>query len=446
MIAVLRRLSRRGAAAPESPDGGIAVLGPRSAAVFAASGRTGDPDDRAAVIVADDAELAAGVSPRITVVSLCDLEPSASVPALDPETTNPVGWKAVHDPGGAPPDGPGPEALRSAHHVDDWTGSWHDPADRAGELVAAAATGAVIRLSQNSHELEPYLGTELYGLMADAERIAGADGHTREALSIAMRRAALRDHSLRTRARQILAAAGREGPGLPMVSVLVPTRRPDHLAAVMDAVAAQTYPRVELVLGLHGEGFGRGQTDAQLDRLSCPARAVNVGADRSLGEVLNAALRVSEGSKIAKFDDDDLYGPHHLWDLVLASDYSQAALVGKGSEYVYLAGADRTIRRFVGRGERHIDPAGSSVAGGAAMIDREALEAVGGWRDMGLGEDRALAQDVAAGGGRVYRMHGAGYLLMRHGSGHTWEADDSYFLDQAQDARNGCDLAFAGIS
>ena len=424
---------------------GISALGPRATRVLSASSRTGDINHRTAVVIADHAGLAADVPPGVTVVPLGDLVPSASVPALDPEATNPVGWKPVCDPDRTPPSGPGHGSMRSAHHVDDWTGSWLDPADRAGELVAAAATGAVVRLLQGSHELEPYLGTELYDLMADAERIAGADSHTREALSIAMRRAALRDHSLRTRARQILAAAGREGPGLPMVSVLVPTRRPDRLAAAVDAVAAQTYPHVELVLGLHGESFERDRTGAQLDRLGCPARAVKVGAERSLGEVLNAALRVSEGRKIAKFDDDDLYGPHHLWDLVLASEYSQAALVGKGSEYVYLAGADRTIRRFVGRGERYIDPTRSSVAGAAVMVDREALEAVGGWRDMGLGEDRALAQDVAAGGGRVYRMHGAGFLAMRHGSGHTWDAEDSYFLDQAQDARDGCDLDFAGI-
>ena len=64
---------------------------------------------------------------------------------------------------------------------------------------------------------------------------------------------------------------------------------------------------------------------------------------------------------------------------------------------------------------------------------------------MGVGEDRALAQDVAASGGKVYRTHGSGFVLVRHGVGHTWKADDSYFLEQAQDGRDGCDLRFAGV-
>ena len=174
-----------------------------------------------------------------------------------------------------------------------------------------------------------------------------------------------------------------------------------------------------------------------------PARAVPVDADQSLGGVLNEALAASTGELVAKFDDDDLYGPHHLWDLVLAAEYSGAALVGKVSEYVYLAGVDRTVRRFVGFGERYIDPERSGVAGATALALRPALDAIGGWRPMGVGEDRALTQDIAAGGGRVYRTHGSGFLAVRHGSDHTWEADDAYFLEQAAESRDGCDLHFA---
>ena len=429
----------------------IVTRGPRAARVFAASSRAGEHSySRDAVVVADTVELLASVRPVAAVVALSELHPAASVPAFDAETVNPIGWKPEHDRAVASRPGPGAATIslatmRRANHVRDWTDIRDDPAMRAGELAAAAAAGAVVSVERGGPELESCLGGELYSLMTGTERIAGADAHEREMLSIAMRRAALRDHSLRARARQVLTAAGLDGPGLPLVSVLVPTRRPHRLPAVVDAVAAQTYPHVELVLALHGDGFERAAVDAQLDRLKRPARAVAVAADRSLGEVLNEALAASGGEMIAKLDDDDLYGRHHLWDLVLAAEYSGAALVGKVSEYVYLAGPNRTVRRFTGLGERYIDPVRAGVAGPAVVVSRHALEAIGGWRPLGVGEDRALAQDVAAHGGKVYRTHGAGFLLMRHGAGHTWEADDSYFLEQAQDGRDGCDLGFAGI-
>ena len=104
------------------------------------------------------------------------------------------------------------------------------------------------------------LGSELYALMAD-ESILEADQLRREAFSVAMRRSALRDHSLRARIRQLLAATTLCGPPLPSVSILLATRRPERLTAAIDSVACQKYPCVELVLALHGDGFDRDEVD-----------------------------------------------------------------------------------------------------------------------------------------------------------------------------------------
>ncbi|WP_428122118.1 glycosyltransferase [Candidatus Poriferisodalis sp.] len=428
-------------------------MGPRSDAVFAVGSHdVVGPHREISIVLADTPEHSAALPPGIAAVTLTSVAPLLAVPALDVTAVNPIGWKRAHDPPLKPSGQPAAATARStsdmrrAHHVPDWTHSDADPAVRAGELVSAAAVGAVVCVKGESTELESCLGTELYGLMSDAGRIKSADTDEREALSISMRRAALRDHSREARARQVLAAAGLGKTHLPLVSVLVPTRRPDRMSAVINSVAAQTYPHVEVVLGLHGSEFERTSTEAQLGRLQCPAQAIDVAADRSLGEVLNTALAVAAGEMIAKFDDDDLYGPLHLWDLVLAAGYSEAAMVGKVSEYVYLAGANRTIRRFVDLGERFINPDRSSVAGGAVLVKREALDTIGGWRAMSVGEDKALTRDIAASGGSVYRTHGSGYLLVRHGVEHTWEADDSYFLEQAHESRDGCDLCFAGVN
>lgn len=293
--------------------------------------------------------------------------------------------------------------------------------------------------------METYLGAELHGLMADAEHIRSAGEHEREALSIAMRRAALRDHSRRGRARQVLSAAGVAAPLLPTVTVLVPTRRPHLLANVVEMLGRQAYPHLEFVVALHGDGFDRQDAEARLAALQHPGRIVRVPPERPLGEVLNAGLEAANGMLVAKFDDDDEYGPHHLWDLVLAAEYSGAAVVGKTSEYVYLAGEDCTVRRFAGIGERYIDPQRQTLTGAASLFRREAIEEAGGWPAMGVGEDKAVVQDIAAQGGTVYRTHGAGFLAMRHGRDHTWDAADSYFLEQASDTRPGCDRHFAGI-
>ena len=440
----------------------MAASGLRAEAVLAASSRvTGAIGSQTEALIVDtpDHPHVHGSGTDVTVVVLSESDPRASVAAFDAESLNPLHWPVEHSglafslgpPERVPRPKRPPHAVspdrrttcRRAHHVVDASAYHGDSLSRAGMLVALAATGAVVHIIDGDAELHHCLGSELYALMAD-ESILEADQLQREAFSVAMRRSALRDHSLRARTRQLLSSTGLCEPPLPTVTILLATRRPDRLAAAIDAVAGQTYPRIELVLLLHGEGFNRAEADRLLAGLDCPARVVEAAEHLPLGAVLNAAADVSSGTLLTKFDDDDLYGPEHLWDLVLAHEYSRAPLVGKGAEFVYLAGSDVTLHRFRGGGERYITT--QSIAGGALMITRNCFDAVLGWRPIPRSVDQALIEDVVSGGHRAYRTHGMGYMLVRHGEGHTWQADDNYFLAQAHETRAGCDLDFAGIS
>ena len=141
-------------------------------------------------------------------------------------------------------------------------------------------------------------------------------------------------------------------------------------------------------------------------------------------------------------DDDDCYGPEHIWDLVLARAYSGAGLVGKGVEFVYLAGADRTLHCRSGGGEAYRS---SSLAGGTLLVGRGDLARVGGWRDAPRGVDLALVNGALRAGMGVYRTHGAGYVLVRHGLGHTWQEGDGRFLAEADRVVAGWAPGLAGL-
>ena len=439
----------------------IAACGVRSQAVFAASGRVGsEPDPMLEVLLVDRPGLPEDWtdSRRLRTVALSEIAPLASTPAFDAEQVNPRNWTLGHRHQaaalGAVEHLPSPAAVRKSvnpqklaaarrfSHLEDTAAYHYDAATRAGALAALAAVGAVVHVTDDDPELPGLLGPELYSLMSD-EAAASAEGHRREALSVAMRREALRTHSLRARARQVLSAADFEGPPLPVVSILLASRRPDRLDMAIAAVAAQRYPKLELVLALHGEGFDLDRVERHLGGLAHPAQMVRVSRAETLGAALNAAVQNSSGTLLTKFDDDDFYGPEHVWDLVLAHEYSGACLVGKAAEYVYLQGADTTLHRFRGGGER--GGTKLSLAGGTMIISRHDLEAVLGWRRVPSGVDKALIEDVVAAGRKLYRTHGRGYMLVRHAEGHTWQADDQYFLEQAEEVRAGCDLAFAGI-
>jgi hypothetical protein len=234
-----------------------------------------------------------------------------------------------------------------------------------------------------------------------------ADPVDREAASIRQRRAALRGQPSLARP--------------PAVTALLLTRRPERLGRVLDDLAGQTYPELEVVVGLHGVEATPAARKA-VDTFPGPVEVVSVPGTLAFGAALGYATRWVRGSLLTKVDDDDRYGREHVWDLVLARHYSGATVVGKGAEFVYLAPRHLTVRRPM-----ESEVYDHYVAGGTLLLGRGDLEAMGGWSPVPRSVDRALLDRVLGAGGLVYRTHGFGYLYTREDTGHTWQIDIDQF-------------------
>jgi len=300
---------------------------------------------------------------------------------------------------------------------------------RARWVASLCAAGVPVACAEPSPELRELLGDELFGLVAAARPRDLADLDARERLSVAMRRAALRDH------------VARSSPP-PAISVVFATRRQEWLEHGLAQVERQSYEPRELVCCLHGPDFSADVESRIRDAVSGEVKIVRVDGELTLGDALNAGVAASEGELVTKMDDDDYYNVDHLWDLALACEYSRADLVGKGAEFVYLGGSvDLTIRRFMGDGESDHP----RLAGGALMARRGPLEAIGGWPVRSRGEDTWIVKNFQAAGRKTYRCHGFGYILNRHFRGHTWNTFVDYFLVQSQREWRGLRLDEAGI-
>ncbi len=428
--------------------GGVALLGPRAQAVLPAT--TGAAAGRAGVVLADTRELARGAGRPAAVL---DEHPELAVPAFDPARWNPIGWvRRVERRTGALgppcllPSAAGvrrigeatPGSVRHFHHLEDVAGFHAGAEARAGVLARIAATGVPVHVADAAPALETLLGGELHGLMASPLR--GLDAEAREALSVRMRRAALRRHAHAARVGQIAARALSCPPRRPGVAIVLATRRPELLAHALANVARQTYPALELVLALHGPGFAEAAVRRGLARLGIPSTVLRVGADCGLGAVLDAATAMAGAPLVAKMDDDDLYGADHVWDLVLAQEYSGADVVGKAAETFYLHGPDLTVCRRRPAAETY----DGHVAGASILATRAALDGVGGWPPA-PGEDVELARRVRRAGGRVYRTHGRGLLVSRRVDGHSWFLDEARLLRRATAVAAGFRPALADI-
>jgi len=228
--------------------------------------------------------------------------------------------------------------------------------------------------------------------------LALADPRESTFVSIARRNIVLREHSPHPRIF-----------GWPSVSMVLVTNRENHLHAIVELLSQQTYPDLELVLLTHGFELDD-HLGARVLQLPFPTLTRSAPATLNLGEVLAAASSLAGGELITKIDDDDFYGPEHVWDLVAARMFSGAQLVGKALDNIYLAAEDVTVFRPTYAAEKYTN----FVAGGTMLISQADLREVGGWRPVPRSVDLALIQRVSEHGGLIYRTHGHGYIYVRH--------------------------------
>lgn len=297
-----------------------------------------------------------------------------------------------------------------------------EPGALALLLVHLAATGPVLDLPGLPAAVADRLGPPLRAVLAGAPPGPGADPIEWEIRSARQRTAAIRAHAPAF----VLPAVAEPFPALrrpPAVSALVVTHRPEYVASVLTMIERQTYPDLEVVLGLHGTELPPELGD-RVRRSRLPVEVFTADRGLSFGEVLGQATGRARGSLVTKLDDDDWYGPEHVWDLVVARAYSRATMVGKAAEFVHVEPLAATIRRETMAPEVYGDP----VAGGTMLIGRGELEELGGWRPVPRSVDRGMLDRLLQAGAAIYRTHPFGYLYERRASGHTWNVDLEYLL------------------
>ncbi|GAB3155005.1 hypothetical protein GCM10027290_50510 [Micromonospora sonneratiae] len=297
------------------------------------------------------------------------------------------------------------------------------PIEEAAFLVHLVLSGVLVHVPDLPPAVSAYLADEVRDLVTAPLPDQAKGDLEWEIRTVAQRRAAMRQHATGLVLPRLASAAFPALAEPPSVSVVLVTKRFEYIFDVLDAIEAQTYPNLEIVLCLHGVEPSP-SLQARVARSPRPIELVSLPAGHGFGEAIGVATARSRGTLVTKFDDDDTYGPEHVWDLVLARHHSGAALVGKGAEFVYLQALDTTVRRDVGRTEVYV----SVVAGGTMLISRGDLEQVGGWRPVSRSIDRGLIDRIRRSGGLIYRTHPLGYVYHRRSDGHTWDPGSEYFL------------------
>lgn len=235
-----------------------------------------------------------------------------------------------------------------------------------------------------------------------------------------------RAHTYSHRVDQVLAQVGLAGQvnTRPRVSVVMATRRPQQLDHALAQVAQQRDVDVQLLLGTHGfEPDKRWQARARetLDDV----QIFSAPTEWLLGDVLNELVDRADAEVVSKMDDDDLYGPHYLTDLLAAKRVSRADVVGKQERWVHLSGPGVSVLTSPGTAWRPTN----FVAGPTITVSRDLAVEIR-FPSLSRSEDTSFLAAVMRHGGTIQAADPYNFVQMRAADAgqHTWSVDDQHFL------------------
>ena len=212
--------------------------------------------------------------------------------------------------------------------------------------------------------------------------------------------------------------------------MLCATRRPRQLRHVVDSVKRQQGINCRLVVVCHGDEFDRSGVESIIDEVDGTALFAPPGL--SLGECLDLGRAATSARIIAKFDDDDHYGPWYLRDSVDTMTRTGAAVVGKQSYFVHLADRDVTYLRFPGSSSRWA----RRVAGCTLVLDQD-LVGETSFPVVSRGEDTLFLDRCHQQGLGVYADEPFGFIQSRRPSGHTWKIADDEIVRSSSKVSDG---------
>ncbi|MFG1616729.1 glycosyltransferase family 2 protein [Nonomuraea wenchangensis] len=302
---------------------------------------------------------------------------------------------------------------------------WPDGPVPLDGLIELAAAGVPL----TAERAPDWVPAGLAALLTDRDWLGHAADGTPRSLADLRRE----EHSVRLRR---LAHPAPATP--PSVSIVMATKRPALVGAALAQMERQRGVTAEVVLGLHGVPYEH--VREAVDNCALPVRWVEVAESVPFGEVLNQAAALAGGDLLAKWDDDDWYGPDHLSDLVMARAYAGADIVGTTAEFFYLEPLKATIRRttFASGAGYPSEVYSDHVAGGTIMVPLARFRELGGFPPVARAVDLEFLKAASGAGAKIYRTHGLGYVLRRGLSGdHTWQLPLAHFVKVAANQWRG---------
>ncbi|MCC4722380.1 glycosyltransferase family 2 protein [Salinicoccus sp. RF5] len=215
----------------------------------------------------------------------------------------------------------------------------------------------------------------------------------------------------------------------PMVSVICSTNRKQNIDFFIIQMKAQTYVHLQVILLTHGFVLSDKEKE-ELHRIaSFELIILDEPKETSFGHCLNKCINQATYPVVTKIDDDDYYTKNYIIDQWIALKYSEADLVGKASQFVYIEEEDLMIKREHDRYFKF----DRFIMGATIMVDTSYMKKFM-FSDLPAAVDTDLLRRVREKGGKVYQGHPYEFCVFRGADkgSHTWKVEDMAMMNKAE--------------
>ncbi|UHA59780.1 glycosyltransferase [Metabacillus litoralis] len=118
------------------------------------------------------------------------------------------------------------------------------------------------------------------------------------------------------------------------VSIITCTIRDQFMENVFRNYKQQQWDEKELIIILNKDELNLSKWQKEAENYQ-NVRVFQLHEGATLGDCLNFGILKANYDYIAKFDDDDCYGPNYLLNSMKAFENDDVFIIGKSSYYVY---------------------------------------------------------------------------------------------------------------
>ncbi|WP_332694836.1 glycosyltransferase [Halalkalibacter lacteus] len=213
-----------------------------------------------------------------------------------------------------------------------------------------------------------------------------------------------------------------------MISVITCSIRDQCMKNVFRNFLSQNIKTKELIIILNNNSMKQTKWK-ELSNKYENIRVFQLSEKKTLGECLNVGIQKAKYRFIAKFDDDDYYGPGYLQDALETFKLTNADVVGKAAYYAYLRSKKALILLHENAENRLTD----WVAGPTWVCKKEVFKKVH-FSHVNIGEDNDFYKKCKKKGFIIRSNTKENFCLIRRVevSSHSWKIQDEQLMKKGK--------------